>query len=94
MHIYDHICIYMCVCVYMIEVIATNRILDENTISALFCSSFYRLANYSFFIWWASLNQASSYQIPRVASVMSRLGGFVIKESSVTWSLGNTCISK
>lgn len=78
----------------MIEVIATTRILDENTISALFCSSFYRLGNYSFFIWWASLNQASSYQVPRVVSVMNRLGGLVIKESLVTWSLGNTYISK
>lgn len=79
--------IYECVCVY--DQIETTRILDMNTTSALFCPSFYRLGNYSFFIWWASSEQASNYQVPRLVSVLNRLGGFFVKETAVNGSLGN-----
>lgn len=82
---------YICVCVsiHMIKVIETTRLLEDNTISDLFCPRFCRLENNSFFIW-----QASNYQLDRVVSVLKRLGGFFVKEASVNWSSGNIYISK
>lgn len=65
------------------KVIEAARLLDENTVSALFHPS---LCNH--FFWWASLNRASlnhasNCQVLRIVSMVNKPGGFFVKEASV-----------
>lgn len=84
---YTYIRVY--IYLYMIKVIETTRLPEENTISDLCCPRFCRLENYSFFIW-----RASNHQLDRIVSAVNRLGVFFIEEASVNWSSGNIYTSK